>query len=85
VYLVVLVVVVFRNDRSIVVVVSGGSTVVGAAGVLLGSPPASVEFRCTAGAARYNKIKTTITSNAFLRVIVSPFYHVDEVDGPPHK
>ena len=68
----------------VVVVVSGGSTVVGAAGVLFDSPPASVELMCTAGAAKYNKIKTAITIKAFLRVIVSPFHHVDEVDGPPH-
>ena len=82
-----LVVVVLRNDRSMVVgvvVVSGCSTMEGAAGVLLGNPPASVELTCTAGTTRYNKIKTAITSNAFLRVIVSPFHHVDEVDGPPH-
>ena len=81
------VVVVFRNDRSIVVVVvvSGGSTVVGAAEVLLGMPPASVALMWIAGAAKNNKIRIPTMINAFLRVIVSPFHHVDKVDGPPHE
>jgi len=80
------VVVVVRNDQSIVVVVvSGGSTVVGAAGVLLGIPPASVDLMWIAGAARNNKISTATMIRNRLRVIVSPFHHVDEVDGPPHE
>ena len=80
------VVVVFRNDKSIVVVVvSGGSTVTGAAGVLLGIPPASVDLIWIDGAAKNNKISTATMIRNFLRVTASPFHHVDKVDRPPHE